>query len=115
LRSNKRAGLATLEPPAALPDDSMEILDRHSCVYEGSRFGHIVFRYRGRLVSLLVTTLSESLGTSPEMLPADGGLHVAAFSSGRHLVFVVSDFSERDTLRVAQALAEPVSRRLAGA
>jgi hypothetical protein len=109
------ASLATLQPPAGLPDGPIEILDRHSCVYQGRRFGHIVFRYRGRLVSLLVTSLTESVGASPEMLPADGSFNIASFSSGRHLVFVVSDLSERDTLQVAQALAEPVSRRLAGA
>jgi hypothetical protein len=49
------------------------------------------------------------------MLPGDGGFNIVSFSASRHLVFVVSDLSERDTLQVAQALAEPVSRRLAGA
>jgi anti-sigma factor RsiW len=109
------ASLAALEPPVGLPDGPIDVLERHSCVYQGRRFGHIVFRYRGRLVSLLVTGSTESIGTSPEMLPADDGLHVASFSSGRHLVFVVSDLSERDTSQVAEALAEPVARRLAGA
>jgi len=109
------ASLATLEPPAGLPGGPMQVLDRHSCVYQGRRFGHIVFLYRGELVSLLVTALTESIGTSPEMLPTDTALHVASFSSGRHLVFVVSDLSEHDTLQVAQALSGPVSQRLAGA
>jgi len=109
------ASLATLEPPVGLSEGPIEILDRHSCVYQGRRFGHIVFRYRRRLVSLLVTSLTESVGTSPEMLPADGSFNIVSFSVGRHLVFVVSDLSERDTLQVARALAEPLSRRLPGA
>ena len=46
--------LATIEPPAGLPGGPMEVVDRHSCVYDGRRFGHVVFRYRERLVSLLV-------------------------------------------------------------
>ena len=47
------AALATFEPPAV--DGPLELLERHSCVYQGRRFGHVVFRYRGALTSLLVT------------------------------------------------------------
>src|SRR5207344_2505810 len=72
------ASLATLNPPSGLPGGSIEILDRHSCVYEGRRFGHVVFRHRDRLVSLLVTSATESLGTAPEILPSAGSLHVAS-------------------------------------
>ena len=41
------AALATFEPPAV--DGPLEMLERHSCVYQGRRFGHVVFRYRGAL------------------------------------------------------------------
>jgi hypothetical protein len=82
-------------------------------VYEGRRFAHVVFRYSEHIVSLLVTGANESIGSSPEMLPTDGPLHVASFSTARHLVFVVSDLSTQDTVRFAQAMVEPVARRLA--
>jgi len=75
----------------------------------------VVFRHRNRLVSLLLTSASESVGTSPEMLPSEGSLHVASFSAGHHLVFVVSDLSGPDTAQFARALAEPLSRLLVGA
>lgn len=104
--------LATIEAPTGLAGGPMEVLDRHSCVYDGRRFGHVVFRYRERFVSLLVTALTERMDTRPEMLPSEGALRVASFSSGHHAVFVVSDLSERETASVAEALAASVSRRL---
>ena len=109
------AALATLELPATLGNDPLEIIDRHSCVYQGRRFGHIVSRYRNQVVSLLVTLFPESVGSVPEMLPPDDGLHTAAFSSAGHVAFIVSDLSEREVAMIAGALAGPVSRRLAGA
>jgi hypothetical protein len=63
-------------------------------------------------VSLLVTAGTESIGSSPEMLPSDGPLRVASFSAGRHLVFVVSDLPAQDTSRFAEAMVGPVSQRL---
>jgi len=102
------ASLATVDPPGGLPRGSADVVDRHSCVYEGRRFGHVVFRYDGHVVSLLLTVAAESLGTAPEMLLSDGPLHVASFAAGDHIVFVVSDLDERETLQFARALAEPV-------
>jgi anti-sigma factor RsiW len=107
------ASFTTLPAPTGLPNGAAEILERHSCVYEGRRFAHVVFRYSGHIVSLLVTGGIESIGSSPEMLPTDGSLQVASFSAGRHLAFVVSDLSSEDTSRFAQAIVGPVSQRLA--
>jgi anti-sigma factor RsiW len=107
------ASFTTLLAPTGLPNGAAEILERHSCVYDGRRFAHVVFRYGGHIVSLLVTGGAESIGSSPEMLPTDGPLHVASFSTGRHLVFVVSDLSSLDTSRFAEAMVGPVSQRLA--
>jgi anti-sigma factor RsiW len=109
------ASLTTFTAPAGLPNGPAEVLDRHSCVYEGRRFAHVVFKYGGHVVSLLVTGGTESIGSSPEMLPADGALQVASFSAARHLVFVVSDLSAQDTSRFADAMVGPVSRRLTNA
>jgi putative zinc finger protein len=109
------ASFTTLSAPTGLPNGTAEILDRHSCVYEGRRFAHVVFRYGGHIVSLLVTGGTESIGSSPEMLPTDGALKVASFSAGRHLVFVVSDLSAQDTSRFAQAMVGPLAQRLTNA
>lgn len=106
------ASFATLTAPTGLPNGPAEVLERHSCVYEGRRFAHVVFRYGGHIVSLLVTGGTESIGSSPEMLPTDAPLQVASFSTGRHLVFVVSDLPADDTSRFAQAMVGPVAQRL---
>jgi hypothetical protein len=108
------AALVTLDPPAGLSDGPM--LDRHSCVYQGQRFAHVVFRDQGRLVSLLVTNQVEgSIPSAPELLPPAGGFHVAAFAARRHIVFVVSDLSDSQTLQITKALARPVAQRLESA
>ena len=106
------ASFTTLTAPTGLPGGPVDLVERHSCVYEGRRFAHVVFRYSGRIVSLLVTGGTESIGSTPEILPTDGVLQVASFSAGRHLVFVVSDLSAEDTSRFADAMIGLVSERL---
>jgi hypothetical protein len=107
------AALTTLMPPADRAG-SLEVVDRHSCVYQDRRFGHVVFRERDRLVSLLVTPFDDVIAASPEMLSADLDMNVAAFSTARHAVLVVADLGEGETLSIARSLALPVSRGLAG-
>jgi anti-sigma factor RsiW len=103
------AALATFEPPAV--DGSLDMLERHSCVYQGRRFGHVVFRYRGALTSLLVTVGAPP--AAPELEPNDSGPAVASLPAGRFLGFVVADLDRRSVLRLAQTLAEPLSQHLA--
>src|SRR5258707_854934 len=47
------------------------VLERHACVYEGRRFAHVVFEYRGQRVSLLVTDAEGGvqLALSGDVLP----------------------------------------------
>ena len=106
------ASLSTLPLPAGLPSGPATIIDRHSCVFDGRRFGHVVFRYKDRVVSLLVTAGSGLGASAPTLVANDTALHVASFDVGSHAVFVVSDLPDADTLLVAQTLAEPVSRAL---
>jgi hypothetical protein len=101
--------LATFEVPAI--GEPVDTIERHSCVYEGRRFGHVVLRYRGAVTSLLVTE-----GTPP----AAAGLErrddppaVAALPAGSFLGFVVADLDDAAVLRLAEALAQPLSRHLA--
>jgi hypothetical protein len=103
------AALATFEPPAV--DGSLEMLERHSCVYQGRRYGHVVFRYRGALTSLLVTDGTPP--ATPELEPNDSGPAVASLPAGRFLGFVVADLDRPSVLRLAQTLAQPLSQHLA--
>ncbi len=106
------ASFSTLAMPDGLPGGTPTVVDRHSCVFDGRRFGHVVFRYKDRVVSLLVTNGSGLSGSTPALVANGTPLRVAAFDVGAHAVFVVSDLSDADTLLVAQTLAEPVSRAL---
>jgi hypothetical protein len=103
------AALATFEAPAV--DGPLELLERHACVYQGRRFGHVVFRYRGALTSLLVTDAAPP--PAPELEPADSGPAVASFPAERFVGFVVADLDRQHVLRLAQAFAAPLTQHLA--
>jgi anti-sigma factor RsiW len=103
------AALATFALPAL--DGPLEPLDRHACVYQGRRFGHVVFRYRGALTSLLVTSGAPAAIAALES--NEPGPVVASLPAGPFLGFIVSDLDPQDVLRLAQTLAEPLSRHLA--
>jgi hypothetical protein len=105
----------------------LRVVDRHSCVFDGRRFGHVVLQFEGQLVSLLVTAEEgASARQSPEAnasraatagslswLPVVDGQRVASFRVPGHVVFVVSAVQDRQFREIAQALADPLSRQLA--
>jgi anti-sigma factor RsiW len=100
--------LASFELPAF--DQRADTLDRHSCVYDGRRFGHIVLRYRGSVVSLLVTD-----GEQPDapQLETDSSPAIASLPAGRFVAFVVSDLEGTEVLRIARTIAKPLAAHLA--
>ena len=100
-------------------DEMMELVMAHACLFKGHWFGHIVVRYRGRLVSLLVTRLEDSSGIATSKLPKDlegqviacstvGGYQISCFRTVHHGVFVVSDLEEGENLALARKLAPSV-------
>jgi anti-sigma factor RsiW len=99
------------------------VLERHSCVYGGRRFAHVVLQYRGVHVSLLVTSAD---GSAQPALPGEALPHVTSpsrvddmsvvsFRTPRHVVFFVGDVAQPDLVKLADAVAGPLSRGLAGA
>jgi hypothetical protein len=100
--------LATFAVPEG--DEPVETLERHSCVYDGRRFGHIVLRYRGAVTSLLVTEGRPR--SAPELEQHDRPPAVASLPAGEFLGFVVADLQDAEVLRLAQQLAQPLSRHL---
>jgi hypothetical protein len=96
----------------ALPDlrGAARLIDRHSCVYGGHRFAHVVFTLDDVVLSLLVTT-----DGAPEAIALESlgdGHDVAVLPAGRYLGFVVGDADATRLLDVAHALADPLSRQL---
>ena len=94
-----------------------ELVTAHSCVFKGQRFGHVILKYHGQLVSILVMK-SESKDQSAsvaEPLIASAqtdGYESAQFQTARHAVFVVSALSDNENLAIAQAIAPSVSRHI---
>jgi anti-sigma factor RsiW len=90
--------------------DGLTLLERHACLYQGRRFGHVVYRDDGALVSLLVTDAAPPAGVQLE--PNDGPTQVATLPAGRFLGFVVADLGRERVLQLAQTLSGPLSRHL---
>jgi anti-sigma factor RsiW len=97
----------------------LERLGAHACLWKHQRFGHLLFSYRGEIVSLLVTTPAGDAGSfatsEPAACPKAGGFSIACFAAPRHVVFVVSDLPSTETLTLANALAPSVRNHLARA
>jgi hypothetical protein len=103
-----------------------DVVDGHSCVFQGRRFGHIMLKHAGRLVSVLVTNFSvtqKSTGLA-RLTGRDGSRRVAAcsqnadfrvacFRAPHHAVFVVSDLGEQDNLAIARSVAPSLQQHLA--
>ena len=91
----------------------IELLESHSCVFDGRRFAHVVLRYRDKTVSVLVTDTD---------LPPDNGdvfsnqaietMRVNGFRTAHHAVFIVSDLAEKENAAIANAILPAVSRHI---
>lgn len=110
-------GLASaVRSGAALRTGVVKYVEDHSCIYHGRRFAHIVLKYQGRTVSLLVAEADEAArknaGDDVIACSSINGYQVSCFGTKRHTVFVVSDLSETDNLKLARALAPTVASHL---
>jgi anti-sigma factor RsiW len=96
----------------------VQFVGGHSCVFSGRRFGHVILKYKGELVSVLITkieTQDQVAPTSAGQLFGNAqsdGYRLAYFETERHAVYVVSGLNEIENLSIAQAIAPSVSRHL---
>ena len=96
----------------------VELVDAHSCVFKGRRFGHVILRYQGQLVSVLVTSIEPqdhngSTGVQEAVANEQlDGFRLAHFETTRHAVYVVSGLSDAENLSIAQAIEPSVSRHI---
>jgi len=93
---------------------TLHVADRHSCVFENRRFGHVVFKLDDHLVSVLMTAGDSSVAAAGAaanlaLLPSVEGLSIASLHVPGHVVFVISDLQGAAFQQVAQSLAGPVS------
>jgi putative zinc finger protein len=94
---------------------TLHVADRHSCVFENRRFGHVVFKLDDHLVSMLMTAdASSAAGAGAAahlaLLPSVERLSIASVHVPGHVIFVISDLHGTAFEQVAQSLAGPAAR-----
>jgi hypothetical protein len=100
------------------PGGLAQVVERHSCVYQNRRFGHVILRYRGRVVSLLVTANDAvPAAAAPEWAPhlignSVSGLSVVSVRGSDHSVLLVSDLNDRELKELSNAVSVPLAQRL---
>lgn len=95
------------------PESRIELLEAHSCLYNGRRFVHIVLRRNGKIISVLVTDTDLPAETeAPVTDHTDGALNAAGFSIGRHAFFVVSEMDAADNAQIARAIYPAMRRHI---
>lgn len=100
------------------------VTERHSCVFAGRRYAHIVLKFKGELVSLLVAqeetdavafaVRGVTMANLRVRLLSVDGAQAAVFRASDHLGIVVGNLSEDDLRDLTKALAIPVGAALAG-
>lgn len=101
----------TIETAAAGENrvDDPEFVESHMCIYDGRQFAHIVFKQKGRLVSVLVTS-TDLPGDTDGVMTAqyDADTNSAGVHFGHFALFVVSDLSESENATLAKRIAPAV-------
>jgi hypothetical protein len=98
------------------PGGPAHVVERHSCDYAGRRFGHVVMRYRGTVVSLLMTagdrvTPADTADAIPHLIGHPiGGMSVVAVNGPHHMILLVSDVDAGELARLSKAVALPLAR-----
>ena len=104
------------------PIGPVRVVDRHSCVFQGRRFAHIVLQFQGQTVSLLVTgshgEANASINSTDRVphlvgLASNDGFQVVSFEIPGHTVFLVGSLEEQQIRQVAQSLSGPLYSRFA--
>jgi anti-sigma factor RsiW len=110
---------ATPDASVSARNGTIEVVERHSCVFEGRRFAHVVMRYQGELVSLLVTD-DRTAPLTRLPAPADGGtrlspgdgFNVVYQRAPGHAIFIVSSGNRSVVQDVADAISGDVLAHL---
>lgn len=97
-----------------------QLVEAHSCVFQGRRFAHLVLKYRGSLLSILVTGIpagaevhASSLNEPPSIVCSQiDDYNVSFFQTARHAIFVVSELPEGDNLALTRELAPGIMEHI---
>jgi len=110
-------------PPDEIPTlgGPARVLERHSCAYDGRRFGHVIMQYRDHVVSLLMTgdeRTPDAADTSDAIPRVIGrpinGLSVVSVNGSSHAFLLVSDLGSAELTQLSTSVSVPLVRRLEG-
>lgn len=100
-----------LRPIKADFSSDVEMLSVHDCQFEGKQFTHVVLKRGQRVVSLFLDRADglpeQDGGAESAIISAlSDGLQVASFVKNARNIFVVSDMSEEENLKLARVLSK---------
>jgi hypothetical protein len=94
----------------------VHVTERHSCAYGDHRFGHVIMKYRGRVVSLLMTANDRAevaQAAIPRLIGQPlNGLSVMSVNGTHHAILLVSDLDGTELAQLSNAVSVPLARRL---
>jgi|ERR1051326_1484919 anti-sigma factor RsiW len=101
---------------ASLPTGA-QLIDAHSCAFQGRRFAHVVLKYHDQVASIVIAP-REANAKAPTAMPGDiagafnSDYQVAAFQTASHAVFVVSSLNEADNMTIARSVSPLLEKQL---
>ena len=105
---------------AALPAGA-QLIDAHSCAFDGRRFAHAVIKYHEQIVSIVIAR-NDANSKAPIAMPGDiaasfksDSYQVAAFQTASHAVFVVSSLNETDNMTIARSVSPLLEKQIRSA
>jgi anti-sigma factor RsiW len=104
---------------ASLPSGA-EVVDAHSCAFQGRRFAHVVVKYHDQVASIVVAR-NDANAKAPVAMPGDiapfgsDSYQVATFQTASHAVFVISSLNEADNMTIARSVSPLLEKRLRSA
>ncbi len=114
-KANKDMDEAVLTPLREAFGNKAQLLAAHFCLINGRHFTHVVLKYQGRVVSVLLAKRDDGDGAkSSDAISCQSteGLNIACFESGRYSVFVISDLNEGENLTIARTISPAVKKHI---
>lgn len=96
-------------PLRASYSENVEVLSVHECDFDGTRFKHVVLRDQDSIISLIIDENTKMLRDSVDsaiVINSEGGMQVASFVAQQKPMFVVSNLSEDDNLKIARVVSK---------
>ncbi len=92
-----------------------EFVKSHICKYDGHIFTHLVFRYEGKTLSVLMMDLKNYKALENNYIAklSDQGYQIAHFDVNQKAVFVISDLPEPKNSIAAEVLEMPLRQQFA--